>query len=122
MTSGVTGSHPLDDCQVSFDSFHSGETPKTASSCTKFFPIDSNDALNTPTGMEFTGQSKNPCESGRLFFADDFSKRLSNLGSTTDDSQCHTLPSLRSSTECKSLICFYVFLFFIRRLDRLLLG
>ncbi|TPP59618.1 putative early growth response protein [Fasciola gigantica] len=95
MTSSVTGSHPLDDCQVSFDSFHSGETPKTASSCTKFFPIDSNEALNTPTGMELTGQSKNSCESGRLFFADDFSKRLSNLSSTTEDSQAQTLTSLK---------------------------
>ncbi|KAA3674615.1 uncharacterized protein DEA37_0005664 [Paragonimus westermani] len=81
----IVESNPLDDCHVSFDSFHTGETPKTASSATKFFPIDPNEVLNTPTGIDGVGPAKQTSDSGGLFFADDFHKRLPNLDLITGD-------------------------------------
>ncbi|KAK4471420.1 hypothetical protein MN116_004849 [Schistosoma mekongi] len=70
MSNELSGVQSLDDYHVSFDSFHSGETPKTASDATRFFLIDANEVLNTPTAISKTSTS------GGLFFADDFHKRL----------------------------------------------
>lgn len=79
MANGVVDSHGLDDYHISFDSFHTGETPKTASSTTKFFPIDPNEVLNTPTGLDTANPSKQPSEAGRLFFPEDFQRRVSTV-------------------------------------------
>ncbi|TGZ59626.1 hypothetical protein CRM22_008969 [Opisthorchis felineus] len=80
MANSAVEAHHLDDCHVAFDSFHSGETPKTASGSTKFFPIDPTEVLNTPTGLDNVGHAKHATESGSLFFSDDFQKRLPTLG------------------------------------------
>ncbi|CAH8556597.1 unnamed protein product [Schistosoma rodhaini] len=79
MANEISGAQSLDDYHVSFDSFHSGETPKTASDATKFFLIDANEVLNTPTAISKTSSS------GGLFFADDFHKRLPVLNSLPND-------------------------------------
>ncbi|CAI2728485.1 unnamed protein product [Schistosoma spindalis] len=79
MANEISGAQALDDFHVSFDSFHSGETPKTASDATKFFLIDANEVLNTPTAISKTSSS------GGLFFADDFHKRLPVLNSLSND-------------------------------------
>ncbi|CAH8501932.1 unnamed protein product [Schistosoma turkestanicum] len=81
MTNEISGVQSLDEYHVSFDSFHSGETPKTASDATKFFLIDANEVLNTPTAISKTSSS------GGLFFADDFHKRLPVLNSLSNDHQ-----------------------------------
>ncbi|CAH8528360.1 unnamed protein product [Heterobilharzia americana] len=78
MANEIVGAQSLDDYHLSFDSFHSGETPKTASDATKFFPIDANEVLNTPTAISKTSGS------GGLFFADDFHKRLHVLNPSED--------------------------------------
>ena len=82
MANGLVGPNHLDEYNVSFDSFHTGETPKTASDATKFFPMDANEVLNTPTGIDSCGTTKNSGSSGR-FFADDFQKPLPHLSVST---------------------------------------
>lgn len=79
MANGIVESQLLDDYHVSFESFHSGETPKTATDVTKFFPIDANEVLNTPTAVS---KSLN---SGGLFFSDDFQKRISVFDNSPSD-------------------------------------
>ncbi|BHF64996.1 Early growth response protein 3 [Sparganum proliferum] len=76
---------------IPFDSFHSGETPKNVSESTKFFPLESNDVLNTPTGVELNGLVR----SSRIFFPEDFGKKASTLqpASTVHLSETATDPS-----------------------------
>ena len=56
---------------VSFESFHSGETPNTASDVRKFFPPESVELLNTPTAVDVQGITK----SNRIFFPEDNVKK-----------------------------------------------
>ncbi|CAL8069885.1 unnamed protein product [Calicophoron daubneyi] len=86
MTEDLAESQSLEDCHISFDSFHTGETPKTATSATKFFPIDPNEVLNTPTGLDILGTAKNTSESDVLFFADDYHRRIQNTESSVSGS------------------------------------
>lgn len=58
---------------VSFESFHSGETPNTATDVRKFFPPEGAELLNTPTGADLQGITK----AGRIFFPDDTVKKAS---------------------------------------------
>ncbi|CAH8849610.1 unnamed protein product [Trichobilharzia szidati] len=81
MANDMVEAQSLDEYHVSFDSFHSGETPKTATDATKFFPIDANDVLNTPTAISKTSSA------GGLFFADDFHKRLPVLNPSANEEQ-----------------------------------
>lgn len=52
---------------VSFESFHTGETPNTATDVRKFFPPEGAELLNTPTGADLQGITK----ASRIFFPDD---------------------------------------------------
>ncbi|VDO10092.1 unnamed protein product [Rodentolepis nana] len=56
---------------VSFDSFHTGETPNTATDVRKFFPPEGAELLNTPTGADLQGITK----TSRIFFPDDSGKK-----------------------------------------------
>ncbi|VDL61596.1 unnamed protein product [Hymenolepis diminuta] len=56
---------------VSFESFHTGETPNTATDVRKFFPPEGAELLNTPTGADLQGITK----ASRIFFPDDSGKK-----------------------------------------------
>lgn len=56
---------------ISFDNFHTGGTPNTASEARKFFPPEGAEVLNTPTGDDVTAIAK----TNRVFFPDDPSKK-----------------------------------------------
>lgn len=59
---------------VSFESFHTGETPNTATDVRKFFPPEGAELLNTPTGADIQGVSK----ASRIFFPEDSGKKSVN--------------------------------------------
>ena len=57
---------------VSFESFHSGETPNTATDVRKFFPPEGAELLNTPTAVDVQEATK----SSRIFFPEDNVKKM----------------------------------------------
>ncbi|KAL5110073.1 Early growth response protein 3 [Taenia crassiceps] len=69
----LTSSQVASVFNVSFESFHSGETPNTATDVRKFFPPESAELLNTPTGADVQGITK----TNRIFFPDDGGKKAS---------------------------------------------
>ncbi|KAH9282540.1 Early growth response protein 3 [Echinococcus granulosus] len=69
----LTSSQVASVFNVSFESFHSGETPNTATDVRKFFPPEGAELLNTPTGTDVQGITK----ANRIFFPDDGGKRAS---------------------------------------------
>lgn len=69
----LTSSQVASVFNVSFESFHSGETPNTATDVRKFFPPESAELLNTPTGADVQGITK----ANRIFFPDDSGKKAS---------------------------------------------
>ncbi len=69
----LTSSQLTSALHISFESFHTGETPNTASDVRKFFPPEGAEVLNTPTGADVAGVAK----PSRVFFPEDSGKKVS---------------------------------------------
>ncbi|KAL3319894.1 hypothetical protein Ciccas_001425 [Cichlidogyrus casuarinus] len=69
---------------ASFESFHSGQTPKTASDAKAFFTMDSTNELNTPTGLDLPSANVK-ASSDRIFFSDEAIKDLADSSFSNDN-------------------------------------